>query len=468
MTLTKFQFESETERMVATTLLSPSASDAEVQSLLCGLSLRGWLTCTEKELLGRMAPENASILLICDGEYLYPDDTELFAANDLVQSTRNSSRPVKSKKLSEKSTGTNLQNIQTAVISTDSSRTLILGIASSGQIHDKETLTNFFNDSVKQFRKAYQAVNESLATIHKLMAEPSDSVIVLHRSSGCLLAASDAAASLLGEETQELLKLQFNDIKDRIGNRLHNNKFSMTNLKVADLDLTVLLISSINTNSTIDTAEQSITSQLEPSIPSHHLIHRMRNSLCALTSGITYLQSIDNNTASTTDSEVLVLMNDAISTLCYQVDTFDTLANFKNIRPVEIDIKSEVQKAVRKVFLTLAKPVIHFRSAFESEIMTFQPGVLALICECTLLSHLCNDCTDCTTIIDIVNNDNLEQAINIESDFSGCDFPAAFSHDWLEYIAYLEHLLKDKIKVEQMQTRRKLITRLNLTGTKGS
>ena len=101
MSTPKLQFESESALLNNKVPLYPHTSGTEIQSLLCGISIRGWLTNSEKSLLERIAPESGSIFLMCDGQYLYPENTEFLSRQDTDNAAFDSSNSQASHRLTK-------------------------------------------------------------------------------------------------------------------------------------------------------------------------------------------------------------------------------------------------------------------------------------------------------------------------------------------------------------------------------
>lgn len=453
---TKFQIESHNRLTDRFGSSESTITNTQLQSLLCGLCLRGWLTNDEKELLDILAPAKGLTFMVQDGRYVHPEDVELFPPEELSRSNQLSHGAVFSRNAEDNQRRNQFRNIQTAVVSSDSSMTVMLGLICPQPITGAACVSDSFGKLIIRFRAAYSAIADSLSSLRQILAEKSPS-LTIDRSSGRLTAVNKSAGLLLGISEKKLIGTEYGNVQSRLLERLEGGRLSLKNINVGDLSLTLI---SIEPASESTVTENS--SQLE--IPGRHIVHRMRNSLTGLQSAADFLRTISTANTTPDQEELQTIISKEITSLCHQADMLDLLLNFPLLRASEINISDEIKDAVRRVSTSsVGMSAIHLREQCRPGTMRAVPNTLSLLCEAVLRSHLTENEGKCATILSFEIGDNSQTVISIESDCSTGEFSAVFDTAWLSYVNYLGHLLGDTITIQQMKTRRKLMTRLSLS-----
>lgn len=453
---TKFQIESHNRLADRFGSTETTITNTQLQSLLCGLCLRGWLTNDEKELLDLLAPAKGLTFMVQDGRYVHPEDVELFPPEELGSVTQPAQGAVFTRNTADSQKRNQFRNIHTAVVSSDSSMTVMLGLICPQPITGAACVSDSFGQLILRFRAAYSAIADNLQSIRKALTEERPSLIV-DRSSGQLTAVNKSARLLLGTAEKKLVGTEYGNVQSRLIERLEGGKLSLKNINVGDLSLTLISIE--------PALESAVTENSSPLvIPGRHLVHRMRNSLTGLQSATDFLRTISTANATPDQDELQSIISKEITSLCHQADMLDLLLNFPLLRASEINISDEIKDAVRRVSISsVGISAIHLREQCRPGTLRAVPNTLSLLCESVLRSHLTENEGKCTTILSFEIGDNSQTVISIESDCSTGEFRAVFNSDWLTYVGFLGHLLGDTITIQHMNTRRKLMTRLSLT-----
>ncbi len=234
--------------------MSDDAIMAGVIDLMVGVSMRGWLTDHEMNFLDNLGMERGATFLIRDGQYLHPNEVELFPMEIIKASIRQGGDAIFSHRLTEPKTKTT--HVHTAIVSDSSTHTDILGFIGPDELLPTKKTEDWFCHLVELFRDASKQTNSAIATLKDHLTD-STAMIVINRSSGRVLYINNHAEDLLGIEAKEVTGSEYGRIRHLLRRSLTSHKITIDNLEFGELYLSTVTLSPVmikTTNTTTNNA----------------------------------------------------------------------------------------------------------------------------------------------------------------------------------------------------------------------
>ncbi len=433
MTPGQFHLEAELTDRVATrqadTRLSDQASDAGIVSLLISVATRGWLTDHEKELLDSLVPSHSISFLTYDGQYLHPEAVPLLNPEQLEASY-----------LQENAVYSHRQRLVSGSFTSSRVHAARLGELSGKQLtfgmvgQDRSGMFDHTGDNfailVGRFRTAVQRVRPAVERLMTVLTSDTPALLI-NRCSGRIIAANATLCSKLDGDLGEIVDSEFSTCKSRLNNLLERHSLHAENLRVGEIDLS--LISFVPRR----TRAGEMAGEMYPKF-----IESLRRATQALHSTAHHLEGIITWQPGHPETELLRLIHEETTELEQIVHRYQLLTVFGQLRAETINPADELRKTVTHAAIHHPSRQLTMTEQWSSRVVLNLPTeALAVLYETILEVHLTSSGCMTTTSVALDADPAGLLEIRVATTSPNATAHLHCSSDWSDYIESLGRLL---------------------------
>ncbi|MFZ5979723.1 MAG: hypothetical protein ACOYVF_03745 [Candidatus Zixiibacteriota bacterium] len=459
----KFQSESPAfaaarrcEGLPAAFTLTAESSRAGIESLLIGLCLRDWLTDSEKNFLDFLAPRNTLFFVLSEGQFLHPENTELFPLELIETAVKEGGEAFFSHRLQTSGSHTNqYYRVHTAHIPMNLQPSLILGMLCPDHPATEFEYTNSFCDLAIAFRESSESI-VGLTTDLKARYQSSTPTLLINRSSGRLLAANPAATELFELSQRQLADMEYSRFKHRLADMMAGYKIKMDNIPQGENSLTIMTF----------TSEKPIAQKDDPFLLDHFL-DSMMNKISSTTTAASYLGTLTDDGRKTEETELIEMILHEINEMEGNLSRFYTLTNCRHMPPQTVNLRVELEQAIEKV-KTRYDAGLSVTITDNAGVNDHRAPSRAFQClfEAVLLAHQAESAPGGTVSVRLESsNDNNLTAFFISG--ANENKPKTANRHWLQYSRLLAKNLGLNLNHSVQEDNLKIITEINISKQDG-
>lgn len=304
---------------------------ADIESLLFGLAIRGRLSDRERQLLDDLGKNHSAVFLLKNQTYLHPDDLELFPPSTLHETVPAGmdglfSQMVRSPRFSE------AFRVHSTVINPGETSPIMFGMFGPRQFEPETQHT--FERLAPVFRSAWKTAHlaSSRVTASWLSDQP---LLILHRTSGRVIAANRSAMNMLGMNEGELVDQEFTAVRPRLASALGRSRLTMENVNEGSLYISLVTI-----------IREVATRERSASYVTDGFLHQLRNRITMLSASACHLEAMTGWKSQADESELARLISSEAASLESLVGRFSLLTNFDRLPKADCDLLQELRRAL--------------------------------------------------------------------------------------------------------------------------
>ncbi len=296
--------------------------------------MRGHLSDRERQLLDDLGKNHSAVFLLKNETYLHPEDLELFPPQTLHETVPCGmdglfSQMIRSPRFEA------AFRVHTTVINPGETSPVMFGMFGPTQFQ-RET-QDTFERLAPLFRSAWRIayVASARLTSNWLSDQP---LLILHRTSGRIIAANKSAMNMLGMNEGELVDQEFTAVRRRLASALGRSRLTMDNINEGSLYLSLVTI-----------IRDVATRERSASYVTDGFLHQLRNRITTLGTSACHLEAMTSWKSQADESELARLISTETAALDNLVGRFSLLTDYDRLPRVECDLRHELQHAIESV-----------------------------------------------------------------------------------------------------------------------
>lgn len=259
-----------------TNITKPPDLAITIESVLLGLILRGRLTTSEENQFNRLASGQQTLFLYHD-EHIHPGRMDSESLRELIATVRKTPGSAVFSNHQIQSCPGECNSVACAGLLTPTEHEPAI----FGQVIPRPAARTggreaAFADLLESFRRGYRNIQTAAAALRERLVSP-DSIMIIHRTTGRILAANNRAQSLLEMTEQELVDHEFNEISRTSLKTTPSHTIRMERRLIGSVPVALVVIREKRTDAEDDSGMRDA------------LIHQIRNKIAALVSGTSLL-----------------------------------------------------------------------------------------------------------------------------------------------------------------------------------
>lgn len=253
-----------------------------IDSLMLGLTLRGWLTDDDKELLDRLAADNYLTFVIKRQRYLHPEGLDLFPL-DLIQTARPEAANALFRHHYQPEADRHCGGyvIHSAFINEPDTEPVTLGMFGGNRPSKQNATETYFAELVERFRRASARAQE-FVNRYEDVRRVENPLIIVDRCSGRLFYSNESANSLLGKSGRQLVGREFRHVKAHLSALAGKYRWTMRNVGFDDCLYTLVSFECVR--EAVDEPHHESIAQI--------FVHKMRNKIAGITTAASHLRTL--------------------------------------------------------------------------------------------------------------------------------------------------------------------------------
>jgi hypothetical protein len=396
-----------------------SVSRGALAQLLLDLRLNGTLSETNEQLLETMAVDGAQIFLSGDNDIRYPLNVIPYAI-ELNQPDIMSAESLVTRKFNGSDTNQTIV-AHSARINAGSSRPITFGIYGSERLLNDTVTINKFGQIASDCRKIHAAVSRLVEQIEPVLKSDS-AVLVINRASGRVIAANNAAVSLLAEPAQTLVGSEYGRIKTQLKPLLSRSRMELTNITEDDIYLTMLKLRPVMARST-------------NVFPGEFLIDQIRKKLSFVTTAISDIdiEQKRSDNSRIVEPEIYVELNQ----LSRKLSKLDLYICYNRHPQVTVDLAAELNRLCDTVKCGEGKQV-QLAQLLPNIKVTLPDSAFEFLAEAILMGHNRQSPSRVETTISMESeNTNGKIRVRFESSYPQAADEPQYENFWRSYVGGL-------------------------------
>ena len=365
------------------------SSRAAVASLLAGLSLRGHLCDSEKELLDRLAAHHSLVFLVLGDQYVHPDEIELVPVDQLAPVRQVGADAVFSHRhhLSDE-LGRKSQTIRTAQVGQIDEKSLVLGMIGPELPELRTRHDSHFGNLVQLLRSTLLSAEPLVTMLQRRLSQP-DATIIVNRSSGRILALNPAARDLVAPAGDNLVGVEYTQVKSTLIPHLTKGRVSIENRSDSLLSTAIITVSK----------RPTIADPARPPVAAGFL-QSMRHKTSGIASVARHLYATLGQEPGHAITELLQIIMEESSELDRQVWRHQLLTEYPKLRRESINPVAELRKALENSRYTKdGRQIALFEELSEPTHVSLPRQALTFLYEAILQLHCNDDSCESTQIL---------------------------------------------------------------------
>jgi hypothetical protein len=406
-----------------------SPANAGIVSLLIGVTVRGWLTDHEKELLDALVPSSCICFLHYDGHYLHPESVPMLSPEQLECSYLQDNAVYSHRQRLNSGRFSN-SRVHAVRIGEFGGNQLTFGMIGSdhGELFDHAAdnfsiITGRLRAAAHQVEPVTERLNRALRSEYP--------VLVVNRCSGRIMATNGATQGWYKESDRDLVGQEFNISKQHLSNLLATHSLHAENFWVEEINLSIVTLKPRQVKA------QEVAEMMNP-----RFIDSLRRATQALHSTAHHLEGIINWQPGHPETELLRLIQEETTELEQVVHRYQLLTVFDHLRRESINPAEALRQTVTHAAIHHPNRQLSLTEQWAARSDIEVPAeALAVLYETILQIHLSTGNCATTTAISLDVDEARRLKIQIETSAGTAGAHLHHNADWDEYVVSLARLL---------------------------
>lgn len=311
-----------------------------VMALLLRLKLHGWIADDEKDFLDGLAPANSLAFLINNLTYVHPEGVELFPFEAISSAVNHHSEAIFSHRYHvSRLRGPDQQHrIYTAWINPNETTGMILGFFGPEYRLGDPDEEHRFARLVEEFRRAYQMIGSHVTEL-KTRLDRKLPTIILNRNSARVVAVNSVASRLMAWPVRALVNSHIDQLQSLMSSLLSRFRLKMDNIRVADLDLSVMTLEPMKQELHVDCNAH------------HYFVDRFRSGVTNLTLAASHIadNASDNSASSSNLGEIGQIVVNEARQLNDVLNEFNLVYDYDRLSSAQHNLQNETERALDRL-----------------------------------------------------------------------------------------------------------------------
>jgi hypothetical protein len=394
-------------------------SHGALAQLLLDLRLNGKLSEENEQLLESLAVDGARVFLSGDNDIRYPLDSIPYAI-ELSQPDLISAESLVTRKFNDND---NHQTIvaHSARIGAGAGQPITLGIYGSERLLNDTITINKFGQVASDCRKIHKAVSRLAEQIEPWLQSES-AVVIVNRASGRVIAANNAAVSLLSATSKRLIGSEYGQIKTQLRPLLTRSRMELTNISEDDIYLTALTL-------------RPVTARSSSVFPGEFLIDQIRKKLSFVTTAISDID-IDRMPGDQTHAMIPEIFSE-LNQLNRMLSKLDLYICYNRHPQETVDLAAELMRLCDTIKCGKGKKV-KIGQLIDNAKVTLPDSAFEFLAEAILMGHNHRSRGAAKTTLSMIRDESKGKIrISFETEFERPQDRLPYENFWRSYVGGL-------------------------------